>query len=160
MKGNMKTFLIIITAVLFTNLTVKGQNLFLIGEKSYPCTKAITLESNAQYQPDLDLFVAKDGKTGLLGVNTKSLRDGEFSGKLIIYLEDGNVLTCNESEESENVDNRPKALYLLTSDQLNKLKTSKIHTVKYSLESIEVNNYSASNKGIATNALISEFFNE
>jgi len=156
----MKKMLIIIIAVLFVNLTAKGQNLFLIGEKSYPCTNVITLESNSDDGYDLDVFLAKDGKSGMFAVSRKTLLPEEFTGKLIIYLEDGNVLTCNDSEVSEKVDDRAKALYRLTADQMNKLKTSNIHTVKYTMAWLSEQNFSASNKGVKTNVLISEFFSE
>jgi hypothetical protein len=72
MKRTLKKIWIITTVVLFINLTAKGQNLFLIGERSYPCTKTITLESNADSGYDLNVCVAKDGNAGLIGVSTKS----------------------------------------------------------------------------------------
>ncbi len=156
----MKKFLIITTAVLFTNLTAKGQNLFLIGEKSYPCTDTITLESNADDGYDLNVFICKDGKTGLIGVSTNSIIGEEFTGELIILLKDGTVLTCNESDASEVVDDRAIASYYLTDDQLNKLKSSNIHTVKYTMAWLTAQTYSASNKGVETSTLISEFFKE
>ncbi len=160
----MKKFLIIITAVFLSNLQAKGQNLFIIGEKSYPCTKAIRLESNSHDRnydgsDDLDVFVAKYGARGLIAVSTKSIFGSEFTGKLNIYLEDGRVLTCNESDTSEEVDDQALALYYLTDEQLNKLKTSNIHTVKYTMLLLSEQKYSASNKGFKTHEIISEFFN-
>jgi TonB family protein len=155
----MHKILIISILALCANLTVKGQNLFLIGEKSYPCTNAIKLESNADYGADLDVFFAKEGKSGLFGVSFKCRSDEKFTGKLIVYLEDGSVLTCNESVVSERVDDLAKAVYSLTDDQLNKLKISNIHTVKYTmLVPINAENFSASNTGVKTNAIISDFF--
>jgi TonB family protein len=152
---------LIIIFMVFINLSSKGQNLFLIGEKSYPCTNAITLEANSGYfYEDLDVFLAKDGNSGAIAVNRKSNTDELFFGKLIIYLKDGNVLTCGESEASERVDDIAKALYNLTTDQLNKLKDSNIHTIKYTLyRHGDKNDCSASNKDIETHKLISEFFN-
>ena len=157
----MKKSLIIIIVSVCINLTATGQNLFLIGEKSYPCTNAITLESNTNYRyEDLNVFLAKDGKSGLVGVSRKSFQPEKFTGKLIIYLEDGNVITCNESVAAEKVDDDVKALYNLTADQLNKLKTSNIYTVKYTLTWLDEKNFSASNKGVKTSTLISAFFKE
>ncbi|MEP6645987.1 MAG: hypothetical protein ABJC12_02770 [Saprospiraceae bacterium] len=154
----MKKFLIIITAVLFVNLTANGQNLFIIGEKSYPSTEAITLESNSDSGYELNVFIAKHSTEGLIGVSTKSVLGEEFSGKLIIYLEDGNVLICTKSDASEKVDDRAIALYKLSGDQLDKLKTSDINTVKYSKTWLSEQTYSASNNGIETSTLISDFF--
>ncbi len=156
----MKKTLIIIIASLFLNLTAKGQNLFLIGEKSYPCTNAITLVSNSNDHYDLDVFLGKDGKSGVFAISRRSIMREMIVGKLIIYLEDGNVITCNESEVTENVDENAKALYILMADQLVKLKASNIHTVKYTTTYYGGQNFSASNKGIKTKNLISEFFNE
>ncbi len=59
----MKKILVFLTAVFFANLTAKGQNLFLIGEKSYPCTNVIKLESNSDYGYNLDVFLAKEDKS-------------------------------------------------------------------------------------------------
>lgn len=154
----MYKILIISIIALLANVTVKGQNLFLIVEKSYPSTNPIKLESNADYGYGLDLFFAKEGKSGLVGVSKKCLSGERFAGELIIYLEDGSVLTCNESEVSERVGDRAKAVYPLTEDQLNKLKISNIHTVKYTLVLFGEVIYSASNTGIKTNAIISDFF--
>ena len=153
-----KIFIISIIAF-WANLTVKGQNLFLIGEKSYPCTNAIKLESNADYGFDLDVFFAKEGKSGLIGVSLKCRSDEKFMGKLIIYLEDGSVLTCSESVVSERVVDLAKAVYSLKDDQLSKLKISNIHTVKYTMfVLIKAENFSASNTAVKTNAIISDFF--
>ena len=163
----MKKTLIIVIVTLFISLTAKGQNLFLIGEHSYPCTETIILQSNSEDASDLNVLLAKDGKKGLFGVSTESNMGEKFSEKLIIYLEDGTVITCIDRGTSELVDNRAKAVFYLTSDQLNKMKNSDIHTVRYTLElrnelgrlMIE-RNWSASNKGTKTKTLITKFFNE
>jgi len=159
----MKKLLIILIAVFFASLTANGQNLFIIGEKSYPCTKEIRLESNSDDRDeddtyDLNIFVGKNGSTGVIAVSTKSIYGSEFIGKLNIYLEDGSVLICNESEDSEQVDDRAIAVYYLTNEQLNKLKFSNIHTVKYMMKLFGEQKYSASNKGIETHEIISDFF--
>ena len=66
---------------------------------------------------DLDVYCASEGNFGLIGVSRKGLPGEEFAGKLIIYLEDGSVLTCNESEVTERIDDQAKAVYSLTADQ-------------------------------------------
>lgn len=155
--------LFFIIAALFVNLTTNGQKLFLIGESSYPCTDTIKLKSNSGYR-DLHVFFAKDGKSGVIAVNIFAPGNDIFCGKLIIFLKDGNVITCNVSEASEKVDYIAKAMYKLTTDQLNKLKVSSIHTVKYSicggLFGKTMDDYSASNKEIETTMLLSELFKE
>ncbi len=155
----MHKILIISIIAFWANLTVKGQNLFLIGEKSYPCTNAIILKSKADDGSDLEVYFAREGNFGLIGVSRKGMPGEEFAGKLIIYLENGSVLTCNESEVTERIDDQAKAVYSLTADQLSKLKIINIQKVKYTMIlHHEEKNFSASNTGVKTNAIISDYF--
>lgn len=157
--------LIIMAIMLFITLSVKGQNLFFIGENSFTCTETITLKANSNEAEDLDVLLAKDGETGLFAVCTKSDFGEIFSDKLIIYLEDGTVITCNQKKVSDLVDGNAKAVYTLSSDQLNNLINSNIHTVRFTLETgldrgvlSEMEwNWTASNIGIQTKTLISDF---
>ncbi|MBN1185877.1 MAG: hypothetical protein JXB49_26590 [Bacteroidales bacterium] len=161
----MKKILIILIASLFSIMTVKGQNLFFIGENSYPCTETITLQPNSDNANELNVLLAKDGGKGLIAVSTESSIGANFSEKLIIYLEDGTVITCTDRGTSDIVDHRAKAVYFLTRDQLDKMKNSDIHTIRYTLEYrsnmgllMDEWNWSASNKGTKTKTIITEFF--
>ena len=162
----MRKNLIILTATLLVTLTAKGQNLFLVGENSYPCTETIILKANSDDGSNLSISLAKDEEKGLFAVSSESSYGAIFSEKLIIYLVDGTVLTCKNRWSYDYVDSRAKAVYLLTSDHLNKLKISNIHTVRYTLkvppdENSVLNlewNSSASNKGIPTKTIFTDFF--
>jgi len=163
----MRKYLITLCLVLCIVLSVKGQNLFFIGENSFPCTEKISLQSNADDGSDLIILFAKDGKTGLFAVIAESSIVSQFSDKVIIYLEDGKVLTCTQKRANDLVDNLAKAVFSLTNDQLEKLKNSNIHTVRYTLETrtadgilIVEKNWTASNRGIQTKSLITRFFYE
>jgi len=163
MKGNMKKIPIILISMLFITLTANGQNLFFIGENSYPCTESFTLQSNLDDGEDLNVLFAKDGATAVIAVTTKSSQQGTIiSGKLIIYLDDGTVITCMDRGESYYVDDTAKAVYSLTNEQVNKMKNSNINTVRYTLKIYDIKevNRSASNKGILTKDLIAKFFND
>ena len=129
--------LTILIVILLTSLTVYGQNLFFIGEKSYQCTESITLQSNSDDTEDLNVLFAKDNNAYFV-VQTKPNLNSNFSGKLIIYLDDGTVITCNDFIVSDNVDNIAKAVYSLTEEQLNKMKNSNINTVRYTLNVLNV----------------------
>ncbi|WP_303588554.1 energy transducer TonB [Arenibacter palladensis] len=162
MKGNMKKIPIILVSMLYFTLTANGQKLFFIGENSYPCTESFALQSNLDDGEDLNVLFAKDGATAVIAVTTKSsLRGTIISGKLIIYLDDGTVITCMDRGETYYVDDTAKAVYSLTNDQLNKMKNSNINTVGYILKiyNIKEVNRSASNKAISTKDLIAKFFN-
>ena len=73
-------------------------------------------------------------------------------GKLIIYLDDGTVISCIDRGKYDYVDNVTTTVYYLTADELSKMKNSNINTVRYALKcgncsmSSEEGNFSASNK--------------
>ena len=170
----MKKILIILTATLFITLTVKGQDLFFFGEKSYPCTETFTLHSNSNSN-DLNVIFAKDESTALIGVSIKTIAEVLFSEKLIIYLDDGTVITCIDNEGHDYVDRITSAMYSLTNEQLSKMKNSNINTIRYTLKSAlgfpspGEGNFSASNEGTSTKkgssnktdvpAILIKFFN-
>ncbi len=158
----MKKILTILFVTLFSTLMAKGQDLFFIGENSFTSTNIITLQSNSEDVANLDLIFAKDGKVGFVGVSTNTAYTNEtFVDKLIIYLEDGSVVTCADLVESENVDRSAKAVFYLTNEDLNKMKKSDIHTVRYTLNFMLAETlYSASNKGNKTSTIVTEFFGE
>ncbi len=164
----MKKLQIILVAILFIALTVKGQNLFFIGENSYPCTNTYTLQSNSDeyYINDLNVLLAKDGKSGLFGVSTKT-EDLIFRGKIMIYLDDGMVIILSDNGKYDYVDKIASAMYYLTNEEISKMKNSNINTVRYTLKSAGdfrsplEGNFSASNKGrsrINFPTIVSNFF--
>lgn len=153
----MKKILAILTATLFITLTAKGQNLFFIGEKSYPCTETITLQSNSDNGDDLNVLFAKDKVIAFFVVSKESpFFKSTFGEKLIIYLDDGKVITCIDRAKHDFVDNKTLAVYNLTNEQLSKMKNSNINTVRYGLKfdlgslSPEEKYFTASNKGDRT----------
>ncbi len=164
----MKKRIIILTTTLFITLTVKGQNLFFIGENSYPCTETITLQSNSDtyYINDLNVLFAKQGTLGLFAVSTETI-DVLIREKLIIYLDDGTVITLNDTGSYDYVDRVATAVYYLTNEELSKMKKSNINTVKYTLKgesygstAAHGGNFSASNRGTTTKTIITEFFDQ
>ncbi len=164
----MKKTLLIIVGSLFITMTASGQKLFLIGEHSYPCTETFTLQPNSDeyYINDLNVLFAKDGNKALLGVCTKTV-DVLIRGKLIIYLEDGTVISLTDGGIFDYVDKIASAGYYLTIDDLNKLKSSNIFRIRYTLEDEYGDlgtfggNFSASNSGrssIDFPTIIAEFY--
>lgn len=145
---------IILIAALFITVPTKAQNLFFIGESSYPCTETIPLQSNSDSN-DLNVLFAKDKTTALLVVTIESpFFDSSFGEKLIIYLDDGTVITCIGRAKHDFVDDKPLAVYNLTNEQLSKMKTSNLNTVRFGLKfdigslSPEERYFTASNKSI------------
>ena len=64
----MNKTLVILIATLFIVFTAKGQNLFFIGENSYPCTHTLTLQSNSDFE-NLNVLFAKDKTIALIVVS-------------------------------------------------------------------------------------------
>ena len=164
----MKKLLIILMVTLFIAMTVKGQNLFFIGEHSYPCTETFTLQSNsdAWYINDLDVVFTRDKNVALFAVSSKT-EDLLILGKLMIYLDDGEVITLTDRGNYDYVDHIASAVYFLPNEELNKLKKNNINTIRYTLKDVNglwsplEGNYSASDRGssrIDFPAIVSEYY--
>ena len=161
--------ILILVILATTSIYTNGQNFVFIGENSFHSTETFTLPSNSDnhFINDLNLIFAKDGTKGLLVVSSKLVSTVLIRGKLIIYLNDGTVITCIDKGLNENVDDIAKSVYYLTNEELEKMKKSNIHTVRYELKCSEClfpiyeGNHSASNKGrsqIDFTTIIREFF--
>jgi hypothetical protein len=166
----MKKILILLFVALSFTLKSNGQNFFFIGDKSYPSTEIFTLKSNSDHSDinDLKVLFAKDGTTGLLIVTTKTVSTVRISEKLIIYLDDGTVISCIDKGISDNVDDIASTAYHLTDEEMIKMKKSNINTVRYVIKCAKClispleGNYSASNKGSSKTdfpTIITNFFN-
>jgi hypothetical protein len=167
MKGNMIKKLIILTATIFFALTAQGQNLFQIGQQSILCSEIFKLQSNSEefYINDLNVLFGKDGEKALLIVSTKTI-DVLIRGILIVYLDNGMVITLKDNGINDYVNKIASSVYYLSIEDLNKMKNSNINTIRYILEgknnttSPFGGNFSASNKGKMYDfrTLITNFF--
>lgn len=166
----MKKILILVSLVIICTLGTNGQHFAFIGENSYPSTEKFTLITNSDDDKinDLMLVFAKDEEKGLIVVSSKLTNIVNISEKLIIYLDDGTVISCIDRGINDNVDDIAISAYSLTTAELTIMKQSNINTIRYQIvcptcgphnswEGI----YSASNKGSSktdfTN-VISEFY--
>lgn len=146
----------IITTLLLLTLSqfAIGQNTFFIGQKTYPCTEKFTLKSNKEFGGhDLDVLIAKNGESGMIVLSTELMGGGvRIKGNVLIYLEDGTVLTCIDRGKFDYVDDIATTIYYLTKDEILKMKNSNINSIRFSLKcfecsiSTEEGNFSASNK--------------
>jgi len=165
---------IIITLLLsiFFLIKTQAQNLVFIGEKSFPCSETFILKSNSASEriDDLSITFAKDDIKNLIVVSSKLVRTVRISGKLIIYLKNGNVITCMDKGIKDNVDDVATTAYYLTSQELSKLRESNIHTIRYEVKCEECfsnpiyeGNYSESNtkdSSIDFSKVTQEFFKD
>ena len=168
----MKRILVFAILAFIYTRGIKGQQLVFLGENSFPCTETFTLKSNSdtEYINDLNLVFAKDGTRKLLVVSSKLVSTVRISGKLIIYLDDGTVIACIDKGINDNVDDIAKSAYYLTNEELSKMKTSNINTIRYEIKCAECftnpiyeGNYSASNRGSSKTDfpnVVSDFYEE
>lgn len=145
----------IIATLLFLTLSqfAIGQNTFFIGQKAYPCTETFTLKSNKDFGGhDLDVLIAKNGESGMIVLSTETMTPIRIKGNVLIYLEDGTVLTCIDRGKFDYVDDIATTIYYLTKEEIIKMKNSNISSIRFSLKcfdcsiSTEEGNFSASNK--------------
>jgi len=169
-KQNMNRILILLIFSIACVIELHGQNLVFIGEKSFPCTEKFTLQSNSDNKDikDLNLVFAKDGARALVVISSKLVFTVRITGKLIIYLDDGTVISCIDRGIKDNVDGIAITAYYLTKEELMKMKKSNINTIRYQIKCAEClinplfeGNYTASNKGSSKTdftAVIRAFF--
>ena len=167
----MRRNLSILIITLVISIKAIGQNFVFIGEKSYPSTEKFTLQTNADNNSINDLMVvfAKDGVKGLIVVSSKLTKIVKISGKLIIYLDDGTVISSIDRGINDNVDDIAISTYYLSKEELNKIKNSNMNTIRYQIECPSCGSYnswegtySASNKGSSRTdftKIVSEFYN-
>ena len=137
---------------------MNAQNFTFIGENSYPSTERFKLQSNSCKEEisDLNMVLAKEGETSLVIVSSKLTDVVKIANKLIIYLDDGTVISCMDCGISDNVDDAAISAFRLTSSEIGKMKESNINTIRFEIVcpicgpfNLWEGVYSASNKGAA-----------
>jgi hypothetical protein len=116
-------------------MNTSAQNFTFIGENSYPSTERFVLQSNSDKEDigDLNVVFAKDGETALVIVSSKLTDAVKIANKLIVYLDDGTVISCTDRGINDNVDDVATSVYRLTSSEIGKMKKSNINTVRYEI---------------------------
>lgn len=132
-----------------------SQNVLFIGNKTYPSTDPFILKSNKEWDGfDLNVSIAKMEESAII-VLSANVFDCyvRIYGKILIYLEDGNVITCIDRAKFDCVDGKTTTLYSLNKTEINQLKISNIHTIRFSLKCVGCisssaeGDYSVSNNG-------------
>lgn len=113
---------------------VHGQNLFFIGNKSFPCSGSFKLQVGNDTYGMLSCLVAKNGTSGLFVISKEVQTHSEIRGNAIIYLDDGNVITLIDKGKRDLVDNTSTNVYNLTLPEIDKLKNSIINTVRFTIK--------------------------
>jgi hypothetical protein len=140
-----------ITSVFLFMLTqfAIGQNTLFIGEKAYPCTtKATLLRDKGSSGHDLGVIIAKNGETAMLVLSTATISGGigvRIKGNVLLYLEDGTVITCYDRGKFDILNNIATTIYYLTKEEIIKMQQSNINSIRFSLKCFEC--YKSSEEG-------------
>ena len=112
----MKRLVFILTLVLAFSAKMNAQNFTFIGENSYPSTERFELQSNSDKEEisNLNLVFAKDGISPMIIVSSKLTDVVKIANKLIIYLDNGTVISCTDRGINDNVDDVATSSYRLT----------------------------------------------
>jgi superfamily II helicase len=149
-----------------------SQNFIFIGERSYQSTETFTLESNSDNDNigDLNVAFGKEETNSLIIVSSKISGLTKIANKLIIYLDDGTVISCIDRKINDNVDGTAITAYYLTDAEIEKLKNSNINTIRFEVictmcgpYNFYEGAYSASNNGSAKiefTKVVESFFQE
>ena len=125
-------------------LSLKGisQRTIYVGTKSYHTTNnwsflfANKYSNYAALGESLNVFVAKSSSGGFLVLSTMTMFSSEsISGKVLIYLKDGKVITLINRFSKDYADEEATSLYSLSTSQINQLKASDISAIRISLVS-------------------------
>ena len=118
--------------LLFIPLVSFGQDLFFIGESSYQSTQKAVLKSDV-YGEDLTILFAKNNDSKYIVAQTDRIIAFKFVDKLLVYLNNGDVISLPSPVKTDYVNETTTGMYLLSDENVNKLKETNINSIAYSL---------------------------
>ena len=129
-----KVILLVTLLCIFKN--VFTQTLFFIGDKSYKATRTWFFEGNGSqfeyYGKDASIQIAKSGSTGLFVISTRSYNAASgIKGSIRVYLDDASTIVLSKLASKDYVDQYSTVAYILSSNDLNKLMSSNINTIRF-----------------------------
>ncbi|GGG18342.1 hypothetical protein [Pontibacter amylolyticus] len=111
-----------------------AQNLFFIGNKSYPSTDTYTLRSKDYGTQSLDVLIAKKGESGVIALSTESMLGTLIRGKAYIFLDNGEVITLIDRGLYDYVNKVATTAYYLTPEEIEMMKDSNINTIRFTMK--------------------------
>jgi len=167
---------IILYLFLIINFPIFAQNQGIIyhGNKTYKSTHTWRFEINGySWGKALNVTIGKDGNNGLIMVQTGVPDPSSYiGGNIYLFLSDGSRIVCVDRNIRDNVDDESIVLYKLTTEEIEKLKTNYITSLRFSIHPISIGgangNKTATNdqsnengeRHFATDVEISKLFEE
>jgi len=133
-----------------------NQGSFFIGENSYPCSGELyfSYPCNEIRGTMRTLYVRfiRDGSVGMIALSVSARSSMErIAGKILVYLEDGTVITSFGGNKFDFVNNKATTIYRFPTDHIKKMRNSNISQIRFS-------NFLASDRFPRTANLIKELF--
>ena len=128
----MKTFVIFFISILLNTICF-GQDLFYIGEKTYPIVSEDTfITKNKDYE--IGITIAQKNTTILFILTLEVMNPVNIRGSLRIYLNDGSVVTCVDRQIYDQVDNFSTTVYYLTVNEKKRIDDEGINLIRFSIK--------------------------
>lgn len=128
-----KLILLLLFLLFFYNL--KSQELFIFGEDNFKSSKTISygnLDVLFLSKSNNKAFVALTMDTHRLACSQASISHNPFfAAPLILFLENSDIVRLDKRVGTEFVGCLMKVVFNISSSELEKLKRSNIHTIKY-----------------------------
>jgi hypothetical protein len=119
--------------LLFIPFISFSQNLTFIGENSYPSTIEFEFENKER---DLFITFLKDNENTLIMLKTKNVLDYKeptIDGKMIIYLDNGKVISSSTPNYKDYVDYFCISIYPLNKSDIDDIINSNINSIRYAI---------------------------
>ena len=128
----MKKHLIYIVFLLFS-LKAISQNIIYKGNKTFPATDQWSFECSIEAGVgNLDVQIAKNENGGYLKLAVYSNSNWNYiGGNVLVFLEDGSMITCTDKGTRDEVDGKSVALYSFTNSEMEKLKELDILQIRF-----------------------------
>lgn len=155
----MKKIVLILLLLYSFAIKVKSQNYFYLNDKKYESTENLpfgryktglrTESISGRYE---SIIIAKknDG-SGIIAISAKvSFNDQRIKGKLTIFLENGDLITCVDRRLYDHVDGYAITTYYLTINDIKTLKKYNIKTIRYNIQCLKPDDFSTDDGSYST----------
>src|SRR5690349_14529384 len=109
---------VIFFVILVVTTQSYAQELFILGNKSYPATPTFELQSKINQLSKTTFSIAKNGKNGLLILSVPTTEGVGVKGNSVLYLDDGTVITLIDRGVRDHVDETSIQVYALTEAEI------------------------------------------
>ncbi len=112
-----------------------SQNTCFIGNKSYKCTDTYIIGVQNLFNKNPEICFFKDGEKGIIAfkVNNYMMPYTRVKNKLILYLDNNQIVTCVDRGRYDIIDDYATTLYYLTKEEMIKLRRSNISKIRYTI---------------------------